>query len=91
MKKKTKFTYSGPVKCFDDVVLSKWDCVTYAKSRKQALNNLSYRYKKDNGYTINTKINLNDKYLSEDDDYIYYDDAMKKMIAENNAKRKEVI
>lgn len=81
---KGKYFYKGPVKMFEDTI-DQWEASTIAASKKQALNNLTYRYKKEHKYLVNTRITLNSDYISlieEYDDYDYYDDKMKKIIKE---------
>lgn len=86
------YIYKGPVKMFDDIIDSDWSASTVAKTYKQALNNLTYRYKKEHKYSINTKITLNSEYLQKmhdipyKKDYEYYDSKMEAMINECNAK-----
>lgn len=52
------FLYEGPVLEFDNCIERHWITSTYAVSEKKALNNLSYRYKKEHGKTANSKIKL---------------------------------
>ena len=42
-----EFEYSGPVYNFDKLIDPKWTARTYAKSERQARNNLAFRYKKE--------------------------------------------
>ena len=79
---KGKYFYKGPVKMFEDTI-DQWEASTIAASKKQALNNLTYRYKKEHKYLVNTRITLNPNYISlleEYDDYDYYDDKMKNSV-----------
>lgn len=61
-----KYTYNGPVLIFGKLVTNKWSGETVAVSRKKALSNLSYQFKKVNNITDNrAKVTLMDKYLYE--------------------------
>lgn len=53
-----EYTYIGPVLYFDRCVQNRWIGTTKAISDKQALTNLTYQYKMQNGYKPNTKISL---------------------------------
>lgn len=53
-----EYCYDGPVMMFEDCVQYRWKASTYAPSEAKAKNNLSYRYKKENGLATNTKITL---------------------------------
>ena len=61
-KRKT-YTYEGPVFHFENIVNSKWKGNTTAVSPKQALSNLSYKYKMSAGLVTDSKITLKEKYL----------------------------
>jgi len=52
------YYYNGPVMEFDRVVSKNWKATTEADSEKKARSNLSYRYKKENNRTANSKIKL---------------------------------
>jgi hypothetical protein len=52
------YIYEGPVLMFNDVVQDKWVAETMAVSEKKARTNLSYRWKKKNGYEASAKITL---------------------------------
>lgn len=52
------YSYVGPVMEFDKCINSNWKASTYAKSEKQARNNLAYQYKTKHGRTANAKITL---------------------------------
>lgn len=53
-----EYRYDGPVMRFEDCVQHRWKASTYATSEAKAKSNLTYRYKKENGLTPNTKITL---------------------------------
>lgn len=85
IKKKSKYFYSGPVRQFTNVLSPRWEAATWAVSESQALSNLSWRYKKEHGMTINTILKLNPDYICElstvdEDGYVYYDTDMRRMI-----------
>ena len=52
------FLYKGAVMEFDKCVCSYWEATTFAPSAVKAINNLAYRYKRDNNKVSNTKITL---------------------------------
>lgn len=56
----TKFTYlyDGPVKLFDKFLDGRWVAGTVAPSEAKAKSNLKYRWKCENGYSPDTKIDL---------------------------------
>lgn len=58
MYKKKVFRYVGPVMSFGNTIEDKWEGTTTAISKNKAISNLAYRYKKINGYEVNTKIEL---------------------------------
>lgn len=58
---KYKWKYSGPVMEFDRLICVKWEGETTAVSEKQAKNNLSYQFKKNNNRAKNAKITLHGK------------------------------
>ena len=61
-----KYTYNGPVLIFGKLVSNRWSGETVAVSRKKALSNLSYQFKKVNNIADNrAKVTLMDKYLYE--------------------------
>lgn len=64
-KDRNIYTYKGPVFIFENIVNNDWQAETFATSRKKALSNLSYRFKKEYGYSKNSSIKLIDSYLSE--------------------------
>lgn len=57
------YSYDGPVIELDRCVKDRWQASTFAKSEKQARNNLAYRYKMAHGKTANTKISLPGKIM----------------------------
>lgn len=60
---KKLYQYDGCVKEFDRVIMNRWKGVTMAESPAKAKNNLSYRFKMENGRTANCKISLPDKII----------------------------
>lgn len=59
-----QYMYEGPVMRFDDCIQCRWKATTVAPSEAKARNNLTYRYKKENGFTPNSKITLPGKLIS---------------------------
>lgn len=59
------YSYEGPVLEFDTCIERCWKASTYAVSAKKAINNLTYRYKKERGKSTNTKISLPGKIIVE--------------------------
>lgn len=55
---KHKYTYNGPVMIFDECVQKRWIGTTSALSKGKAKTNLTYQWKKENGYAPNTKVSL---------------------------------
>lgn len=53
-----RYAYDGPVMRFKDCVESRWKAETMALSEQKARNNLTYRWKKLNGYVAGCKIEL---------------------------------
>lgn len=53
-----KYTYDGPVMKFDTCIKRRWSASTYAQSPSKAKSNLAFRFKKENGFTKDTKIIL---------------------------------
>jgi len=53
-----KYFYDGPIYWFDTIWQDRFVAETTAKSPKQALSFLSARVKRENGYSMNTKIHL---------------------------------
>ena len=52
------YLYDGPVMVFNKCVRNRWKGSTYAVSVEKARNNLTYRYKKENNLTVNSKVEL---------------------------------
>ena len=52
------YSYTGPVTMFDRCVSDCWKGETYASSEKKAKSNLIFQYKKQNGLTPASKVNL---------------------------------
>lgn len=52
------YLYEGPVTAFGKMITNRWKSSTYAVSDKKAKSNLMYKYKKQNNYTANAKIEL---------------------------------
>lgn len=65
-KDKIKYYYTGPVYKFDNIYREKWSGNTYAVSEKQALNQLIYQFKKEDGWVVDTAFHLDPKYLTSD-------------------------
>lgn len=83
-----KYYYEGPVKTFNNLVRTPtWSGVTMAVSERKAISNLSFQYKREKELTRDAKVILLPKYLiklnKEADGYIYYDEAMRRMINES--------
>lgn len=58
MNENKKYKFSGCVLRFGRVIERNWSAVTYATSERKALNNLTYRYKKENNFDRNANITL---------------------------------
>lgn len=52
------YFYDGPVIQYRTCICYKWKAFTSAPSPEKAKSNLTYRFKKEHGYTRNAKINL---------------------------------
>lgn len=52
------YLYDGPVTAFNRLIKNRWEASTYAVSDKKAKSNLSYKYKKENNLTADSKIEL---------------------------------
>ena len=65
-KDKIKYYYTGPVYKFDNIYREKWSGNTYAVSAKQALNQLIYQFKQEDGWVVDTAFHLDPKYLTSD-------------------------
>ena len=55
---KTTYVYDGPVMIFDECVEKHWKGATSAISKRKARSNLTYQWKKEHGYPVNTKVSL---------------------------------
>lgn len=53
-----KYLYRGPVMGEDHCIQESWEGETMAVSERKAKSNLTYRWKKQNGYAPNAKISL---------------------------------
>ena len=53
-----EYMYNGPVFIFEECVQANWRGKTKAVSEKKAYANLTYQWKKANGYAPNTKVIL---------------------------------
>lgn len=65
-KDRIKYYYTGPVYKFDNIYREKWSGNTYAVSAKQALNQLIYQFKQEDGWVVDTAFHLDPKYLTSD-------------------------
>ena len=65
-KDKIKYYYNGPVYKFNDIYREKWSGNTYAVSEKQALNQLTYQFKQEDSWVVDTAFHLDPKYLTSD-------------------------
>lgn len=62
----SKYVYKGPVLIFGKLVSNNWSGETMAVSRKKAISNLCFQFKKLNDILENrAKVTLMDKYLYE--------------------------
>ena len=53
-----KYLYDGPVRSFEKFLDERWVAVTIAPTEARARSNLKYRWKCENGYSPNLKIDL---------------------------------
>ncbi len=53
-----EYKYDGPVMKFSDCIQQRWVASTTAVTEAKARSNLTYRYKKENGYLKDCKITL---------------------------------
>lgn len=60
-KEQKLYKYEGPVMKFDQCLDHCYRGSTYASSAAQAINYLSWRYKKDHNMASNTKLSLTGK------------------------------
>lgn len=63
-----KYSYAGPVMSFENVMSSNWQASTYAVSEQKARNNLAYRYRKEHGMSVETRLTLPGKITREEGD-----------------------
>lgn len=59
------YKYEGPVRRFEDIVITKWVMYTHASSQAQALSNLKFKAKKVLKLNKTARVDLNSKYLTE--------------------------
>lgn len=59
-----EFYYDGPVTKFGICITNRWKGTTFAMSAKKAKSNLIYQFKKQYGYTSNTKIDIPGKVVA---------------------------
>lgn len=59
------YNVSGNIKHFDQIIAKIQNENTTAVSKKKAINNILYRFKKDHGYTSNAPIKLVDIRIEE--------------------------
>lgn len=59
--------YAGPVKHFGKIVTYSFDEYTVAPTIGKAMSNLCYKFKMQNGYQPNTKIEIDRLYLKEEE------------------------
>ena len=57
------YSYDGPVLEFERIVDNHWKGQTYAKSEKQARNNLAYQFKQQTGRVARSRISIPGKIL----------------------------
>lgn len=58
-KQKKEYHYSGPVYHFEKKIMDNWEATTMARSRAEALNNITFRAKKALGFSRYTQLRLN--------------------------------
>ena len=64
-----RYVYKGPVMIFGKLVTNSWSGETIAPTRKKAMSNLAYQFKKLNNILENKgKVTFVDKYLYEADE-----------------------
>ena len=59
-----RYSYKGPVCEFDRCIAHMWTAETSATSKKKALSNLAFRFKRDNNKTKTAKITLDPSKLA---------------------------
>lgn len=63
MQQKKIYHYCGIVKCFDTIIARNFEETTMAVSERQALNNILFKAKKRFGFSSDSKLVLDIKYL----------------------------
>lgn len=53
-----RYSYCGPVKEFDSLIMNKFEAETVASSEKKARSNFAYQFKKKYNRSANAKISL---------------------------------
>lgn len=69
---KQRYSYAGPIYRFGKLYKDYWEDYTYATSEKQALNNLTYKAKINNGYVKDVNLTLDSDCLSCDPELVDY-------------------
>lgn len=69
--KNKHYEYSGPVLKFDKCIQLEWKAGTWARTKKKALSNLAYRYKRDHNMVPSTVISLPGKLTEVEERSIY--------------------
>ncbi len=62
---KALYIYDGPVYEFDICLSSNWHGETYAVSRRKAMSNLLFKYKKTHNRTVDSKLRLTGELKTE--------------------------
>lgn len=63
-----RYYYYGPVYIFMELVNAHWEAETMAVSKKKALSNFKYQYKKQRGLTMDTRIDLKGDIVEQEED-----------------------
>ena len=58
-----RYSYCGPVKEFDSLIMNKFEAETVASSEKKARSNFAYQFKKKYNRSANAKISLPGKII----------------------------
>lgn len=66
MDQNKRWSYSGAVKQFDDIICALWDTTTSAPTEAKALANLKYRYKREHGLVPSAQLSLPGKLVCVD-------------------------
>lgn len=53
-----QYFYDGPVLRFNTIIANRWRASTYAVSEKEAMRNLVFRFKKENGLEKTAKVSF---------------------------------